>query len=212
MLSRSLPMTACAIVALLGLAGCGTSPATRFYTLASLQTGPGQSATEVAEPRGVIVVGPVELADYLHRPQIVRRNEATRIELLEQDHWAGSLQNDLARVLTDNLAKLLAPAGYLVIPWEETALADKRIHVSVTRLEATGQESVLLSSLWTLFGKERQILASGHASLVEPVSSAGTAGIVEAMSRTLAELSRRIAREVTHGETVAGDPETGTAW
>jgi uncharacterized protein len=198
MTRRSFPALAiCGVATLLVLSGCGNSPATRFYTLASLQRDQGPPMHEVGEPRAVIAVGPVELADYLDRPQIVRRNESTRIDLLEFDHWAGSLQSDLARVLVDDLAVLLAPAGYRVVPWEETALADGRIHVAVTGLEATDQEMVRLNSLWTLFGKGRgEILAAGNEVIIEPVGSGGAEGIVEAMSRTVAELSRRIAGEV----------------
>jgi hypothetical protein len=181
---------------LLCLSACGSSPAVRFYTLASLQEGKNSPAIEMAERRGIVAVGPVEIADYLDRPQIVRRDGATSVALLEVDRWAGSLQDDLARVLVDNLAVLLGPGGYLVLPWEATVHADGRVQVSVTRFEGAGQDTVVLDALWTLHGKEKgELLAAGNAVIVEPVGGGGAGGMVEAMSRALAELSRRIAAE-----------------
>jgi uncharacterized lipoprotein YmbA len=197
MMRRSYPLFAILCAALLlGLSACGSSPAARFYTLTSLQEGKSSSTIEMAERRGIVAVGPVEIADYLDRPQIVRREGATSVTLLEVDRWAGSLQGDLARVLVDNLAVLLAPGGYVVLPWEGTALADGRVQVSVTRFEGTDQQTVMLDALWTLHGKGKgEILAAGNAVIVEPVGGGGAGGMVEAMSRALAELSRRIAAE-----------------
>lgn len=194
---RSYPLfTALCAALLLGLSACGSSPAARFYTLTSLQEGKGSSTIEMAERRRVVAVGPVEIADYLDRPQIVRRDGATSVTLLEGDRWAGSLQSDIARVFVDNLAVLLGPGGYLVLPWEATALADGRVQVSVTRFEGTDQQTIVLDALWTLHGREKgEILAAGNAVIVEPAGGGGAAGMVEAMSRALTELSRRIAAE-----------------
>jgi uncharacterized lipoprotein YmbA len=197
MMRRSYPLFAALCAALsLGLTACGSSPAVRFYTLTSLQEGKNSPAIEMAERRGIVAVGPIEIADYLDRPQIVRREGATSVTLLEFDRWAGSLQSDLARALVDNLAVLLGPGGYVVLPWEVTAHADGRVQVSVTRFEGTGQDTVVLDALWTLHGKEKgEILAAGNAVIVEPVGGGGAGEMVEAMSRALAELSRRIAAE-----------------
>lgn len=197
MLRCSYPQfTALCAVLLLGLAACGSSPAVRYHSLPSVPAGESSAAKEVAERRGIIAVGPVEIADYLDRPQIVRRDGATSIALLEVDRWAGSLQRDLARALVDNLAALLGQEGYLVLPWEATARADGRVQVSVLRFEGTDQQTVVLDVFWTLHGKQKgELLSVGKEVIVEPVRGGGAGGTVEAMGRALAELSRRIAAE-----------------
>ncbi len=188
---------ACCAVVLLGVTGCGSSPGTRFYSLSSMQPTPDASVLKGAESQGIITVGPVELADYLNRSQIVRRSGATRIDLLEFDHWAGSLQNELARVLVDNLQVHLSSAGYLVVPWEETATADGRIQVRVSRLEGTERNTVVLEALWMSFGKEQGVVQlAGEEFIEEQVSGRGVEAQVEAMSRAVAELSRRIGEQV----------------
>lgn len=191
-----LPIACCAVV-LIGVAGCGSSPGTRFYSLSSPQVPADASAMEGVGSLGIITVGPVELADYLDRSQIVRRIGTTRIELLEFDHWAGSLQNDLARVLVDNLKVQLLPAGYLVIPWEETALADGRIQVRVARFETTDRNTVVLAARWILLGKERgDIRFADDVLIKEQVRDSGVEAQVETMSRAMDELSRRIGERI----------------
>lgn len=195
---RTFPfMLACCAVVLLGVAGCGSSPGTRFYSLSSMQPTPDTSVIKGAGSQGIITVGPVEVADYLDRQQIVRRRGTTRIDLLEFDHWAGSLQNELARVLVDNLQVHLSPAGYLVVPWEETAAADGRIQVRVARLEGTDRSTVVLEVLWMSFGKEQGVVQLASEEFIEEqVRGRGVEAQVEAMSRAVAELSRRIGEQV----------------
>lgn len=190
-------LIACCVVVLFGVVSCGSSPGTRFYSLSTLQPIPDSTVIEGAVSQGIITVGPVELADYLDRPQIVRRSGATRIDLLEFDHWAGSLQSDLARVLVDNLKVHLSPAGYLVVPWEETAVADGRIKVRVARLEGTDRKTVVLEAMWMLLGKERGAIRLADEVLIEEqVEGSGVEAQVEAMSRAVAELSRHIGEKV----------------
>jgi len=184
----------CAL-AMLILVACGSSPSVRYYTLTSLPAAAVSSAA-TAGRQEIIVIGPVELADYLDRPQIVKRSGPTTLSLLESDRWAGSLRSDLARIMVDNFAKQLTPRGYLVLPWEATGSAGGRIQVSIIRLEGAEQQTVLLDALWALHGWERgEPLAVGKEIIVEPVAAEGGAALVEAMSRALAELSRRIAVE-----------------
>lgn len=180
----------------LGLSACGSSPAVRYYTLASLQEEKNSPVFEMAERRGIVAVGPVEIADYLDRPQIVRRNGPAAISPMELDRWAGSLRDNVARVLVDNLAVLLAPSGMVVVPWEETAEQDGRVRISVNRIEATEEGMVLLEARWSLLGGVGELLETDHQVIVEQVRGSGVEAQVEAMSRTLAGLSRRIADAV----------------
>lgn len=188
-------VVSCIALALGVLAACGSSPSVRFYALGSQ---PAEKASpppvDMASRQGLIAIGPVEIADYLDRPQIVRRSSESSITLLELDRWAGSLQGDVARVLVGNLSRHLSSAGYVVLPWETIGRPDSRMQVALTRFEGTGEQTVVLDALWTLHGKEAgEILAAGREVIVEPVPGAGVGVMVEAMNRALATLSRRLA-------------------
>ncbi|MFW6242141.1 MAG: PqiC family protein, partial [Thermodesulfobacteriota bacterium] len=62
---------------------CGRSLPTRFYLLTPQKTGPGAAPT--AGPS--VGVGPVELPDYLDRPQILTRAGEHEIHFAEFDQW-----------------------------------------------------------------------------------------------------------------------------
>jgi len=198
MLRRSrLLLTVLCASSFLGLPACGSSPTARFYTLTSLPGEAASSMVEMPDRQGILAVGPVEIADYLDRPQIVRRSGPTVLSPLEFDRWAGSLRGDVTRVLVDNLTLLLVPDGMVVVPWEETARHDRRLGLSVNRFELMENGSVMLRSHWMLHGREKgELLEAGTMVLVEAVSGREAEDQVEAMSRALGELSRRIAVKV----------------
>ena len=87
---------------LLGLEACTSTPS-RFYVLSSLSASETIAAT-AATQGPVIGVGPITLPKYLDRPQIVTRAGSNQLALAEFDRWAEPLQDNVARVLAENLA------------------------------------------------------------------------------------------------------------
>ena len=55
----------------------------------------------------VIGVGPITVPKYLDRPQIVTRSGRNQLALGEFDRWAEPLQDNVLRVLAENLAFLI---------------------------------------------------------------------------------------------------------
>ena len=58
------------------MAGCATTPPSRFYILEPVKT---DAAAQPSEPATAVGVGPVELPKYLDRPQIVVRSGANEL-------------------------------------------------------------------------------------------------------------------------------------
>jgi uncharacterized lipoprotein YmbA len=56
------------------LAGCGSSASVRYYALSP----DGAVEQMSADPEIIIVIGPVRVAEYLNRPQIVTLDGGTR--------------------------------------------------------------------------------------------------------------------------------------
>jgi uncharacterized lipoprotein YmbA len=187
-------------ICLLGLGGCaGTKPA-KFYTLNSLSA-PGERSGAVSAERGIAVaVGPVAIPDYLDRPQILTRSGPRELKLAEFDRWAGSLEQDVSRVLTENLSGLLAPDNVTVLRWGGDAYpfpAKYRVGVDMTRFEGTIGESVILAARWSVSREEDRKILSAHESIVkERVEGQDYDALVEAMSRALTGLSREIAAAI----------------
>jgi hypothetical protein len=194
--------TACLALGLLVLAGCGSSPTPKFYTLHSVAAkatdqAPAGPQTEQPAPAApaVIGIGPVEIPDYLDRPQLVTRSEQNRMRLLEFDLWTGSLRADVSRVLMEDLYAVLPPDRFSVVWWKQGAAMDYRVAVHIHRFDA-GPGEVLLSAQWTLFTKEKKGAPLMATSRITEASGADPGETVAAMSRALARLSREIAQKV----------------
>src|SRR5262245_63349391 len=96
-------------------AGClGGSAPTRFYVLA-----PVDGAAVAGERPLAIGIGPVSVAGYLDRPQIVTRPAADKIDLGEFDQWGEPLRDGITRVLAEDLARQLPGAKISTFPWRD---------------------------------------------------------------------------------------------
>lgn len=175
---------------LLLAAGCGRSSPTRFYLLTPR---PAQNPVPAAAPLAV-GVGPVELPDYLDRTQILTRAGDHEIRFAEYDHWAGSLKNNIAYVMAENLSQRLGLEAVYTYPWRAAVRVGVQVSVSVVRLDADPGGNAVLETRWTLLGDEgRRVLFTRKSAFRTPVAGADYGGIVDAQSRLFAALSHEIA-------------------
>jgi uncharacterized lipoprotein YmbA len=187
-------------ICLFAWSGCASSKTARFYTLSPLDAPGERSGMESAERRIAVAVGPVAIPDYLDRPQILTRSGPRKLELSEFDRWAGSLEEDISRVLAENLSILLPRDKVTVFRWGGDASAFPaafRVGIDVTRFEGAIGESVVLSAQWSVYREEdRKILSARESNVKEPVKGQEYDALVGAMSRALASLSREIAAAI----------------
>ena len=173
---------------LLGLEACTSTPS-RFYILSSLSTADTIAAT-ATEQGPVIGVGPIALPKYLDRPQIVTRTGYNQLALAEFDRWAEPLQDNVSRVLAENLARLIPTDQVLLYAWPRSATLDYQVTVEVLQFDGwLGGESRLLA-LWSILDGAELPLLSQRASLNTPVGGREYEAMVVAMSQLLEWLSR----------------------
>jgi hypothetical protein len=179
------------------LSGCASTEPSRFYALNSLKAQDIAQKT-ISSDRGIsIALSPVNIPDYLDRPQIVSRTSQNELFIDEFNRWAGSLSEDITRVLAENLSILLPQEHMSVLSWERTAPLDYRIVVDVTRFDVMPDDNVLLKTQWIIFGKDgKNVLAMRESNFNEHVDGKDYSARVAAMSRALAGLSRDIADEI----------------
>jgi uncharacterized lipoprotein YmbA len=176
------------------VAGCGTSPPARLYTLAPIsQPATGTTGRQGAEPVSV-TVAPVELPDYLDRSQIVTREGANALKLAEFHRWGGSLGDNITAVLVENLSGLLASDRVFASPGLGPEAPDFRVGVRILRLDSVPGGRVELKTQWVVTtGAEREEVATGLSTFTEPVADENYEALVAAVSRTVGQLSRAIA-------------------
>jgi uncharacterized lipoprotein YmbA len=172
-------------------AGClGSSAPPRFYVLTAVD-GPvvsGERAPSVA-------VGPVSLAGYLDRPQIVTRPAADKIDVAEFDRWGEPLRDAIARVLAEDLSRQLPAARISMFPWRGLEAVQYQVVVEITRFDGPAAGDTALEARWSILdaasGKEA---AAKTTRLAEPAGGVGYSMTVSAMSRAVGALSREIAQ------------------
>jgi uncharacterized protein len=194
---RSVILIALALLVAL-LAGCGSSPATRFYLLNGMG-GPGGAAPPAPGERCFALgVGPVKLAEYLDRPQIVLRVAPNEVRLAEFDHWAEPLERTLARVFSENLSGLLCTKTVRIYPWTGSPAMDYRIEVEVLRMDGQVGQEITLEAQWALYsgGGEKKLLLDRKSTFREPSAGEGIQALVSAQSRAVTALSREIAEAI----------------
>jgi uncharacterized lipoprotein YmbA len=180
-----------ASLAALFVSGCGTSPDTRFYVLSAAQA----PARPLAGQARVIAlgVGPVELPEYLDRPQIVTRTGQNELRLAEFDRWAEPLKDSVSQALAENLAAYLPSRKVAAYPWKRSAQLDYQLVVKVIRFEGAGGESVLNVRWSVSSGDGKTELLVRESRYAEPAAGTDYRAMVAAMSRALARFSRDVA-------------------
>ena len=183
-----------ALAALLLLAGCSSTPA-RLYLLTPIRVDGA-----VHDPRGIAIgVGPVVIPQYLDRTAIVIRASSNRLEFGEDAEWGGQLDDNITRVLAENLSDLLGTARVEIYPWKSGAMVGLQISVEIVRFEREGKGAVTLSAFWsitdTASGAIRVTRRSTITKAIDPSAKqvASYEATVDLMSDALASLSQEIA-------------------
>jgi len=176
---------------LVGLAaGCGSAPASRFYTLSA-------APTPAATPSNLsVAVGPVSVPAVVDRPQIVVSTGPNQVRLEEFNRWASPLQNGIARAVAENLVALLGTPRVTLSSQVLSAEADYRAAIEVQSFESAPGEAAVLDAVWTVRRAKDAKGQTGRTTVREETSDKSYDALAAAHSRALARLSREIADAV----------------
>ena len=179
---------------LLLLGGCASTEPARFYVLKAL---PSSSRLEMRSGDAAnlaVGVGPVELPQYLDRPQIASRSGSYELQFAEFDQWAEPLKNSVTRILSENLSHLLGTDHIASHPWPRTAEFAYQVIIQLTHFEGTMGEDGGLTARWAIVNVEEQRELLRKTSRYEvAIEGANYPGMVSALSQALGELSQEIA-------------------
>ena len=182
-------------VLLLSLSACigGKSPPSQFYLLEPVK-GVGGFAGG-AETGLLIALAPVRIPQYLDRPQMVTATGKNAYHLSETNRWAERLDDNIARVLAQNL-NLLVPAE-VVLANASSRAQQAKFKVSVTILEfhVDPQGQAGLTAQWSVARGEETVLGR-QASYREPASATDYGLMAGALNECLGRLSRDLAADV----------------
>jgi uncharacterized lipoprotein YmbA len=189
-----------AFLALTFVAGCGSlSPQpdrSRFFTLTSKIEGDTTDKNTGLEQIS-LGIGPLRIPGYLDREEIITRTGQNRFEVAQNDHWIEPLEENLSRVLAQNLYALLRFEHIVRYPWANNRRITHQVEIEILRFEPTSEREAHLEARWSVIDFDaRQPLAVKRSLIKRPIKDSTREASVEAMSEALADFSREIANAV----------------
>ena len=174
------------------LSGCiGTSPQSQFYMLK------GMNEENISEKQLQIAVEPVKIPTYLDRPQILSfSKDSFQLNISETKRWAEPLNEQIQRVIISDLSRLL-PKSLIRNKTFSQEKYDYVIYVDIQKLDATFNQNIELSVWWSLLDKNGNIIYKTQTVLSEKLSSENYDDMVALESQLIAQLSKKIAQEVS---------------
>ena len=177
--------------------GSGTQHPTDNYVLNSLysEEAPPQPVADLSDLG--ISVGPIRMAMYLDRSDVVIRNSRNEVEIADFATWAGPLQENFSRVMAENLSLLLNTKHVAIFPGTKLKFYEYSVTINVTRFDGRPGDNAHLRARWAILDKQRKnVLLGEHTELSRPTEIDSISSMVAAQSRLLAIFSREIAQAI----------------
>ena len=179
------------------LGGCATTPPSSFYTLVpggpvSAPAGVETTATPIS-----LAIGPIDLPQYLDRPQIVTRDFGNRLVVDEFNRWGGALDEEIHRVVADRVGARLGTQRIYRYPSRIIAQTDYRVAIEFHAFDGAMGGEVELDAVWSLLddatAEVREVSRARYRSAVGGTSYADYA---TALGGLLGRLADEIAQAV----------------
>jgi uncharacterized lipoprotein YmbA len=183
-----------ALVGAAFLAGCASSPTSRFYTLGSGDDTGQRASGNAAMPALLIEVPAVDMPTQVARNQLVVHDDATRVTVLEQERWASPPADELRRALSGDLAARLGTFDVFGSPHPEN-VPIYRVSVNVRRFESWPGSRAVLDTVWSVRSLRTQAVVTCSTVQTDPVGP-GYDALVDGHRRAVGQLADAIAATV----------------
>lgn len=184
--------------ALLSLTACigGRSPPSQFYLLEPIRSGGTvRPVLESGEP--IVALAPVRIPQYIDRPQMVTAIDKNAYRLSEVDRWAERLDDNITRVLAQNLGALV-PADVVLMNSSNLAKQARfRVTVNVEEFHVDPQGQARLVAQWRV-ARGDESLVSREAAYREAASTNDYRVMASALNACLNRFSRDVAATLRH--------------
>ncbi len=176
---------------MLFISACGTSQKTDFYQLDE-----SSKASLTGVEKGPIVgVGPLHMAEYLNRPQIVTRSSEHHLNVSEFNRWIEPINDSISHLLLINLSNNLnSNRVYWVTRYDRQYPLDIRIAIDIGRFDGQLGGEVSLESRWSIFDKNDQPVHTKVSIIKVSVIGNDYDALVIAMNKALQDLGKEISQ------------------
>ncbi len=190
------------VISLIVFGGCATvQKPSRFYVLSPLNNQEGTTSENSPRRDIVLGIGPVELPQYLDRPNIVLRTSQNELKVSEFELWAEPLEDNFSRILAENLSNLNLTDHIIFFPWKRKINIDFQIAVDVTQFDCQLKGDYILNVRWTIFGRNgKKLLTMNKSSFSKKAFLDDYVSLVKLLNENLSDLSREISLAIRSRE------------
>jgi len=188
-----------AVVAVLLLAGCGSTPTRVFDLSPAIPT--EVIADQPAHDGPLIWVDKPSVAGYFDRTQMVTRGAGSRISIHEFEIWSEPPADLIQRAVVDELARRFGADQVMRTPVAHYATPAWRVELDVVRFDVDEGGDAVLDARWTLLAGPNDRLAASRRERIEVPSgdSSDPAKRVRALREAVAMLAKRIGDAIAAG-------------
>jgi uncharacterized lipoprotein YmbA len=177
------------------LAGCASTQRSRLYVLYPEKPAEGTVAKDAQIKNAVIAIDKVRLPKYLDRPLVITQVNEYEIEYSEFRRWAGSLDDNLRRVIALNVSQQLNTDKVAESKLTYSGNVDYIIDIDVLGMSGTLGKDAFLNVRWrtseSLDNKSLDVHTKRYTRKLKD-SEYGT--YIVAQSEMIAELSADISK------------------
>jgi uncharacterized protein len=168
---------------------CQHSPQKNYYYLSAIQP-IEKNITPISNSNitQVIGIGPIELADYLNRLQIIDNQTDNILKMTDNAYWAEPLDKAIPRVLALNLTQLNNTRSFVNFPWRMDSKPQYSLRVQIYELTRKG-DAASLNANWELVDNETKNTLIRRHFFQTTNAESNTKALAQAYSKLLAELA-----------------------
>ena len=192
-----------AVLLVMTLGGCGSSPPVQYYDLEALEAG----YMAAADADKTVGVGPLRTPDYLSRAQIVTRRDDSTVVVDDFNRWVEPVDDAIYRIVSENLDSLVNDAVVVAFPYTHIADLDYQIIGRISRFDADQQGTAVLQIQWGIISSTDEFLVQPKRARYEVTAARPDdyPALARAMSEVLQQFSRDVAKSLQGAMARAND-------
>jgi len=184
---------------------CQHSPQKNYYyltpqlateQLTTERRGTEQAATDKTNNTTQLIgIGPVEIADYLNRLQIIDSQTNNTLNMADNAYWAEPFDKSIARVTALNLTQLNSTRSFVDFPWRSDSKPRYSLRLRVDNLaRSAGKASI--NATWELMDNDTKKSLLRRHFVKTLAANSGAKALAQVYSQLLADLATEVDTEL----------------
>ena len=191
------------VIVLFGLMACGSNPVEDHYYSLVLAADDEMTSVRAEEANAHLIVGPVQLPEYLNRCGLAIQIESNQIQTANHHFWAESLEEAISKVLVRDIANLAKGLTVDRDAGRWTDSGDCRLRIEFDKFHATDRSRVVSSGRYWVSSSGSDF--KQEFEVTETLSADGHAHAVAALRGSLRTLATQITDTIEKNSQCSGD-------